>query len=394
MDDDRYGAFVSRVAPGPALPGGPLAGARLAVKDLIEVAGHVTRGGNPDWARGKEPASQDAEVVARLLGAGARFVGKTHTDELSRGIFGETSQEGMPANPRAPGRVPGGSSSGSAVAVAAGLADIALGTDTGGSVRVPASFCGIPGFRPTHGRVPFAGVIPQAPSFDTLGWFARDGALLEAAGKLLLDPHPAPEAPTTLWRAEDMIAACDPAVTEAFDALWPRLSALLPESGSGPLSMEGPAPGWFAHHGPLQSAEAWASFKDWIDRTNPRFTWEVANSFMRGASQTEAVLAPARAFRAARKAEIPAMFQDGRRLYAFPATPFPAPPAGLRRSEMAVHNTRVVSQTCPGGFLGLPQLVLPLAEVDGLPLGIAFLGAPGSDEALLALAARLLPAQA
>jgi amidase len=137
---------------------GPLTGLSFAVKDLFDIAGHVTGGGNPDWHASHEPARRTAPVVQKLLDVGAMIVGKTHTDELSRGIFGENAHYGTPINPRAPGRVPGGSSSGSAAAVAGQLVDFALGTDTGGSVRVPASFCGIYGLRPSHGRLPFEGV--------------------------------------------------------------------------------------------------------------------------------------------------------------------------------------------------------------------------------------------
>jgi amidase len=138
---DPLGAFVTRFELRGATAG-PLAARSFAAKDLFDVAGHVTGAGNPDWARGREPAASHAPVVARLLQAGATLVGKTHTDEVSRGIFGQNAHYGTPLNPRAPGRVPGGSSSGSASAVAGGACDFALGTDTGGSVRVPGSFIG------------------------------------------------------------------------------------------------------------------------------------------------------------------------------------------------------------------------------------------------------------
>ena len=171
---DPYNAFCKH---GPdrltGAAAGPLAGLTCAIKDLFDIAGYVTGGGNPDWHASHEAARRTAPVVQKLLDAGATIVGKTHTDELSRGIFGENAHYGTPINPKAPGRVPGGSSSGSAAAVAGQLVDFALGTDTGGSVRVPASFCGIYGLRPSHGRLPFEGVLPQAPSFDTIGWFAR-----------------------------------------------------------------------------------------------------------------------------------------------------------------------------------------------------------------------------
>ena len=145
MPDD-INAFV----PGPRVhiegrPGGPLSGLTFAAKDLFDVAGHPTGGGNPDWARANPIPTRHAWAVQRLLDAGATLIGKTITDEVSLGIVGENAFYGTPINSRAPDRVPGGSSSGSAAAVAAGLCDTALGTDTGGSVRVPASFCGLYG---------------------------------------------------------------------------------------------------------------------------------------------------------------------------------------------------------------------------------------------------------
>ena len=155
-------------------PDGPLSGLTFAAKDLFDVAGHPTGGGNPDWARSNPVPTRHAWAVQRLLDSGATLIGKTITDEVSLGIVGENAFYGTPVNPRAPGRVPGGSSSGSAAAVAAGICDTALGTDTGGSVRVPASFCGLYGIRPTHGRIDVRGMLPQAPTSDTTGWFARD----------------------------------------------------------------------------------------------------------------------------------------------------------------------------------------------------------------------------
>src|SRR3981081_2718060 len=159
--------MTSPFVPGPVLriagaPGGPLSGLTFAAKDLFDVAGHPTGGGNPDWARSNPVPTRHAWAVQRLLDAGATLIGKTITDEVSLGIVGENAFYGTPTNPRAPGRVPGASSSGSAAAVAAGLCDTALGSDTGGSVRVPASFCGLYGIRPTHRRKDHPGMPPQA----------------------------------------------------------------------------------------------------------------------------------------------------------------------------------------------------------------------------------------
>lgn len=151
---------------------GSLEGLRFAVKDLIDVQGYVTGCGNPDWAASHSPAIVNAVCLDLLLAAGATCIGKTVCDELAFSLDGENFFYGTPLNPRSPDRVPGGSSSGSASAVACGLAELALGTDTGGSVRVPAGNCGIYGLRPSHGIVSVAGVMPFAPTFDTVGILA------------------------------------------------------------------------------------------------------------------------------------------------------------------------------------------------------------------------------
>ena len=164
---------------------GDLAGLRFAAKDIFDIAGHVCGCGNPDWKATHETAESTAWAVQVLVDAGATLVGKTHTEELTRGLFGVNAHYGTPVNPRAPGRVPGGSSSGSAAAVAGSQVDFALGSDTGGSVRVPASFCGLFGLRPTHGRIPLHGMLPSAPDYDTVGWFARDIDVFARVGEIL-----------------------------------------------------------------------------------------------------------------------------------------------------------------------------------------------------------------
>ena len=189
MTEDRVGAFV----PGPrtvraGAAEGPLAGLTFAVKDLYDTAGDVTGYGNPDWARTHAPATQDAAVVMALLDAGARLVGKTKTVELAYGLTGENVWHGTPINPAAPDRFPGGSSCGSAAAVAAGLCDIAMGSDTGGSVRIPASYCGDLRHPPVLGRGQPDRGLPAGPAYDTAGWFAARAGLLRRAGEVLLPP--------------------------------------------------------------------------------------------------------------------------------------------------------------------------------------------------------------
>ncbi|XP_020274792.1 amidase 1 isoform X2 [Asparagus officinalis] len=209
MEEEYEGAFVQRFELKPPTspadpPLLPLQGLTFAVKDIFDVSGHVTGFGNPDWARTHEPAKSTAPAVAALLEAGATCLGKTVMDELAYSINGENFHYGTPPNPVAPGRVPGGSSSGSAVAVAAGLVDFSLGTDTGGSVRVPAAYCGIFGIRPSHGAVSSSGVIPMAESFDTVGWFARDPSTLALVARVLLpSPIEAMQQPTHVIIPED-----------------------------------------------------------------------------------------------------------------------------------------------------------------------------------------------
>ena len=212
INDDPLNAFCKdSQAYLPGAAAGPLSGLTFAAKDIFDVAGHVTGGGNPDWKATHQPADKSAWVVEALTNAGAAMVGKTLTDELTRGIFGENAHYGTPTNPRAPGCVPGGSSSGSASAVAGGLL-ICFGSDTGGSVRVPASFCGLYGLRPSHGTIPLDGILLQAPSFDTIGWFARDLQTFSRVGSVLLESSSTPTRPQRLVIAED-----------AFDLLRRRL---------------------------------------------------------------------------------------------------------------------------------------------------------------------------
>src|SRR6266853_2867203 len=218
--NDEIGAFV----PGPRVriegrAGGPLAGLTFAAKDLFDVAGVPTGGGNHDWPTGRPVPERHSWAVQTLLDAGATLIGKTITDEVSLGILGENAFDGTPINVRAPGRVPGGSSSGSAAAVAAGICDAALGTDTGGSVRVPASFCGLYGIRPTHGRLDLSGMMRQAPSSDTTGWFARDAATFAKVASVMLGEAIPDQLPQHLVVATDAFGLADPNTATALESL-------------------------------------------------------------------------------------------------------------------------------------------------------------------------------
>ncbi len=367
-------------------PGAPLAGLTFAAKDLFDIEGHVTGAGNPDWLKTHSPAARTAPAVQVLVDNGADMVGKTHTDELSRGILGENAHYGTPSNPAAPGRVPGGSSSGSAAAVAGGLVDFALGTDTGGSVRIPASFCGIYGIRPTHGRVPLIGMIGQAPSFDTIGWFARDADLLGRVGEILLgiDLKHASR-PRRLIIAIDAFGIAEPATTAALAPAVDKLAALVGSSERGPVSPHVPLSDWTAHQRAIQGREAWSTFGEWIDRTNPRLAFDIADNFIRGKQISDATLSAARQFQAARRSELLTLLSD-ETILCLPTAPFPAPPIGQPRSTMWAQRNAISTLTTISATAGAPQLSLPLGAVDGVPVGLSILARPEADAMLLALA--------
>jgi amidase len=363
---------------------GPLAGLTFAAKDLFDVAGRVTGAGNPDWARTHPPAERHAAAVQALLDAGATLVGKTITDEISLGLLGVNAFDGTPLNPRAPDRVPGGSSSGSASAVAQGLCDAALGTDTGGSVRTPASFCGLYGMRPGHGRVPTAGMLAQAPSSDTAGWFAREGGVFARVGAALIGEGPG-ALPARAALAADVFGFADDGVFEALGPALSRLSAILGgEAETVALAPPGLA-AWARAQRTLQMAEAWETFRPWVEAEVPRFSFLVARTLMAGQATPAAEIPWARLVRDEARGRL-AQLTAGGAVVALPATPGPAPLKGLPLAEMDDARNRINAVCAVGGLTGHPVLVLPGGEVEGAPVGLALIGARGAEASLLALA--------
>jgi amidase len=385
MTEDYAGAFVPaqrfRIE---GRPGGPLAGLSFAAKDLFDVAGHPTGGGNPDWQRAHPVPTRHAWAVQKLLDAGAALIGKTITDEVSLGIFGENAFFGTPRNTRAPDRVPGGSSSGSAAAVAAGLCDTALGTDTGGSVRVPASFCGLYGIRPTHCRLDLTGMMSQAPSSDTTGWFARDAETFARVSGLMLDEEIAPELPRRLIVATDAFAFADPDVAAALQPLVELIGMMIGQVEEAVMAPSGLLT-WAQAQRILQPYEAWQTFRDWVDRTNPRFAFNVARNLAQAATIAEQDRGPAMQVRDAARAHMLDLLPPDT-ILCLPTTPFPAPLRGQPWSILDPLRARITGLTAVGGLTGVPQVTIPGAEVEGLPVGLSVVGRPGSDATLVAVA--------
>ena len=382
---DTVGAFVSgqifRIEGG---AGGPLSGLIFAAKDLFDVAGHPTGGGNPDWARTHPVPERHAWAVQTLLDAGAALIGKTVTDEVSLGILGENPFDGTPTNPRAPGHVPGGSSSGSAAAVAAGICDTALGTDTGGSVRVPSSFCGLYGIRPTHGRLDLSGMMSQAPTSDTTGWFARDAETFARVGAVMLgEPVPA-TLPTRLRVAADAFALADPDAAEALQPLVARLGALIGNVEEVTMAPPGLA-AWARAQRTLQPYEAWQTFQKWVDEANPRFQFAVARNLVLAGMSSAGDRAHAALVREEARGRLRRLLQPGT-IICLPTTPFPAPKCGFSISALEPLRDRITALACHGGLTGVPQVSIPGTTLAGLPIGLSIIGPRGSDATLVAVA--------
>ncbi|WP_137124821.1 amidase [Roseomonas sp. HF4] len=390
MAEDSVGAFVpgERATRGGA-PAGPLAGLTFAVKDLYDVAGVVTGYGNPDWARTHPPAVRDAAVVSALLGAGAALVGKTRTVELAYGLTGENVWQGTPINPAAPDRFPGGSSCGSAAAVAAGLADIAMGSDTGGSVRIPASYCGVFGIRPSWGAVSLVGACPLGPSFDTAGWFAARAAVLRRAGEVLLPPGgEAPLGP--LLKVQEAWVNAEPGTAAALADGLAAAEAVLGPALAVHLAPEG-LDAFYENFRCAQAEEAWTTLGPWIAATDPAFGPGVKERFAAARAMDPAKAAAGRAFRRMAQARLHALLGGGAVLI-YPTAPAPAPLLTASQAEQNAVRERTMGVTAIAGLGGLPEVTLPAARVDGAPVGLSLVAAPGRDRALLALAERVAAA--
>ena len=382
---DEIGAFV----PGPRVriegrAGGPLAGLTFAVKDLFDVAGVPTGGGNHDWPTGRPVPTRHAWAVQTLLDAGATLVGKTITDEVSLGILGENAFDGTPRNVRAPGRVPGGSSSGSAAAVAAGLCDTALGTDTGGSVRVPSSFCGLYGIRPTHGRIDTTGMMPQAPTSDTTGWFARDAGTFARVSEVMLGEEMPRALPGKLVVAVDTFGFADSTVAQALRPMVARLATLIGHSREDIMAPQGLSV-WARAQRSLQPVEAYNTFKPWLDARNPRFAFSVAKNLVMGSMIPESERTWANLMRQEARSRMAYLLPEGT-ILCLPTTPFPAPPVGQPLSVLDPLRDRITCLCAQGGLAGHPQVNIPGAAVDGLPVGLSIIGPRGSDASLVAVA--------
>lgn len=364
--------------------GGPLAGLTFAAKDLFDVAGHGTSAGNPDWLKTHATPKANAWAVQALLDAGATLTGKTITDELAFGLTGRNFHYGAPINAAAPDRITGGSSSGSASAVSGKAVDLALGSDTGGSVRIPASYCGIFGLRPTHGRIPTTGVVDLARSFDTVGWFARDAGLMERIGRVLLRAEETPPPPSKLLIGEDLFALADRDVAAAVKPAMDRAVRAIAKSETVKVFRGDPAQ-WREAFRLLQSREAWEADGAWIASTKPKFGPDVAERFEFASRVTDADLVGPRKLRDDVSAHMTALLAGGAVL-CLPTSPVPAPKRDASFETLGDVRMRTMAMACVAGLARLPQISIPAGTVGGAPVGFSLIGARDSDMTLLAMA--------
>ena len=375
--------------PVPQAATGPLAGLSFAVKDLFDVAGYPTSGGQPFVLALSGIKTRTAPTVQTLLDAGARFVGKTITDELAFSMNGQNAHFGSPINGAAPDRITGGSSSGSAAAVSNRLCDMALGTDTGGSVRAPASHCGLVGLRPTHGRVSLQCALDLSPSFDTCGWFTRDLHSFARVADVLLgaDPAPLPAAPRLL-RPTDLWALLAPEVQAAFATPCARVETALGAAAPVNVVLDS-LEAMYWHYRHVQGHEAWTMDGTLITRYQPPLGPGVAERFAWARQIPDQKLADGQAYRARFRAHMAAILgTDG--VLLMPTMPDVSPLISDDEAGLESYRNRALQMLCVAGLAGLPQLSLPWATRLGAPLGLSLVGPPGSDRSLVALAQRIL----
>jgi amidase len=394
LDNDPARAFMPYPPVSvPHAERGPLSGLTFAAKDLFDVAGYPTGCGSPHMLAMSGIKTRTAPTVQRLLEAGARLVGKTITDELAFSMSGKNSHFGTPVNGGAPDRIPGGSSAGSAAAVSNGLCDFALGTDTGGSVRAPASHCGLFGIRPTQGRVSLEGCHDLAPSFDTCGYFTRDGATFVRVGEVLLgqDSHPLPSRPKVLL-ARDAFALLAGPVREALQPALRQAAAVLGAPEERDVAVEGFTTLYWAMRY-IQSREAWTVDGPMIERYHPPLGPGVQDRFEFAKAVTDGQVAESLAIRSAFRARFSALLGQDTVLI-LPTMPDVAPLLTESDEALNDYRNRALNLQCLSVLSGLPQVSIPLASRLGAPLGLSIMGPAGSDLSLVSLAQRIADAAA
>ena len=388
--NDTIGALVPHTVTEPLVgrSEGPLAGLTFMVKDLFAIKGRKVSNGNPDFYEHAAPAAETAPVIARLLDAGASLIGITVCDEFFYSVLGTNAHYGQPINVRAGHHVTGGSSCGSAAAVAASMCDFALGTDTGGSIRVPASFCGLYGLRPTHGRIDMRGATAMAPSFDTVGFLARDAQLARKLGQVLLEGERVDAPITRLILAQDIVGESE---ASADQALWQTLDTLagtIPKPEHAEIAGEDIV-SWRKAFATIQGFEIQSTLLPFVQSHNVDLGAGIKERFEIAAGITFEEVEAARKVRDHVTKRLKQIVKPGTAIV-LPTTPTLPPERDIPDgASFAEFRAMTLQSTCLAGHAGLPQISIPAGEASGCPVGLSFIGWEGGDEALLDLAVEL-----
>jgi amidase len=381
---DQFNAFIQYGQPYIAgEKNKPLSNFSFGIKDIFDVAGFPTAFGSPDWLNTHPVATQTAPVVLDLVQQGATLVGKTHTDELTYSILGINAHYGTPTNPNYPDRIPGGSSSGSAVSVAGKLVDFAIGSDTGGSVRTPASFCGIYGMRPTHGRISLKNARPLAKSFDTLGWFSRDPEILFEVGKSLLKKDFRPNsqvievfAPKQAW--EILPDNLRTLALKRVQEIFVRNSVVNKDLPSLNLMS------WANTFNVIQASEIWQEHGAWASRHFENLGPGIKDRFLFASKIDPAITAQALDARIQIQNLLNSILDN--RFLLIPTVANIAPILNSTKNQLEDFRQKSFQLLCIAGLGGLPQISLPVVFSPEGALGISLVGPKDSDLELLSFA--------
>ncbi|KAI5602871.1 hypothetical protein POPTR_001G205300v4 [Populus trichocarpa] len=410
---EDFGAFVQRFQilpfpqPPPPAAKQTLAGLTFAINDIFELEDYVTGFGNPDWARTHEAAEKTAVTVTALLKNGAVCVGKTVMGELGFGVSGENIHYGTPINPEMPAHVPGGSSSGSAVAVAAGLVDFALGTDTIGCIRIPAAFCGLLSYRPSHGAVSTIGILPNSQSLDTVGWLARDPSILLRVGHTLLKLNTVePRRARRLIFADDLFQLskvpkqkAEVVINKAIENLSgyqpqqhinfgqhislnvPSLKGFLDQSTNmqnGISNLKALSSAMVS----LQRHEFKTNHEDWVKSVEPKLALDVSDNLLTAINTTHENIKALYDIRKELRACMQILLKDDGILVIPTVADPPLKLNSKKRDTVESHNRALILSSI-ASMSGCCQVTIPLGKNDGCPISVSFITFHGGDKFLL-----------
>ena len=358
---------------------GNLKNLKFVLKDMCDVKNIKTSCGNPDFYKACEPAKKHAEFLSNILSEGAILEGITICDEFFYSVIGENSHYGTPKNLNAPNCVPGGSSSGSAAALTTDLFDFSIGSDTGGSVRVPASFCGLLGIRPTHGRINANGVYPMAPSFDTIGWFSNNIKTFQKIGEVLLDKNENENITFNQFViAEDLLELVDTDIKNQFNSYYKELHPNIKHIRLSKFSKSEIADNFRI----LQAGEIKEHVIPWIEKNKPKISLEINSRIEMASKISPLEIDAAKTFRQEIISEINNSLPEGD-IAIFPTTPFSAPKCGQSDQDLGSDRKKIMEMTSIAGMTSRPQISIPKFKGKTGPVGISILGWQYSDEILL-----------